>query len=1039
MGKPKILIASPDAGIVKDTAKAIQDFARVLSHSIISGGDVLRVTGELGPDLVLLDCGLPGSCVETAAEIRKRFSIPVVFMTDRVDDPALRQAKEPPCFVLKPVTGRALEPLVDFVLKSHALARRDPDDAGGIIHALRESERMYSTLISNLPGFVYRCANDRDWTMEFISDGCREITGYPADTFIGNRNLAFNDIIHPDYREPLWNKWQEALRVQMPFEDEYPIITAAGETRWLWERGRGIFSGDGALLFLEGFITDITDRKKALEDLGKGEERYRLLYENAAEGIFTYDRNLVITDVNRRACEIFGYDRSEVIGRTILEIGILHPDDIPHAAENMARLINGADALSSRYKFIRKDGALRRCNVTGAAIRGKNGEVMSITSIVVDVTDQVRVEEALRASDERYRALFQGAAEGILVADIDTMRFTRANPAICSFLGYSEEELVGMGVPDIHPPGDLDHVIREFKVPLETGTSLAAGIPCLRKDGAVVYADIYNSLMILDGRRSTVGFFIDITQRKEAERELVQSEQKFRSVVEKSHMGIAIVNDRAEYIYVNDEFCRIAGYPREYLLGKNFDFPLSEESRAMAIDRYVRRQRGESVPDHYEFSFIRSSGDVRTGEVRSAVYQDSTGRVNSLIQVLDVTERRQAEEERRQFEAKIQQAQKLESLGVLAGGIAHDFNNLLMAILGNVDLALMDLSPASPVRPNLLEAAKASQRAADLCRQMLAYSGKGRFVVEAVDLNDLVEEMARMLEVSISKKAVLSYNFARDLPAIEADATQLRQVVMNLVINASEAIGRAERRHLDHHGLHAVRPPLPRRDLAGREHSRGLLRLPRGGRYRLRHGRGDHARRSSIPSSPRSSPDAAWGWRPCSASCAATRGRSRSTASRARGTTFKVLFPAAGAPGGARSRRKPGAPTDWTGERDRAPGRRRGDRARPRRQRCSSACGFTVLTAADGREALDLFRERAAEIALRHPGPDDAAHGRRRDLPRTAPAQRRRARDHVERLQRAGGHAALRRKGARRFHPEAVPFRGPGEEAPVDTGLIFSP
>jgi PAS domain S-box-containing protein len=154
----------------------------------------------------------------------------------------------------------------------------------------------------------------------------------------------------------------------------------------------------------------------------------------------------------------------------------------------------------------------------------------------------------------------------------------------------------------------------------------------------------------------------------------------------------------------------------------------------------------------------------------------------------DISERRRAEEERAKLVAQMREVQKLESLGVLAGGIAHDFNNILMAILGNADLALFSLSAASPARPQIEEIARASQRAADLCRQMLAYSGKGRFVVGRYDLSEIVQEMAQMLEVSVSKKATLRYSFAPELPAVEADATQLRQVIMNLITNASESL-----------------------------------------------------------------------------------------------------------------------------------------------------------------------------------------------------------------------------------------------------------
>ena len=160
-----------------------------------------------------------------------------------------------------------------------------------------------------------------------------------------------------------------------------------------------------------------------------------------------------------------------------------------------------------------------------------------------------------------------------------------------------------------------------------------------------------------------------------------------------------------------------------------------------------------------------------------------------ILFIRDITERKLAEEERRKMDAHIQQTQKLESLGVLAGGIAHDFNNLLMTILGNIDLSILEIPPSSPAREPLFEAAKASQRAADLCRQMLAYSGRGRFTCETLDLNNIIEDMQHMLAISVSKKALLRYDFDLHIPAIEADVTQVRQIIMNLVINASDAIG----------------------------------------------------------------------------------------------------------------------------------------------------------------------------------------------------------------------------------------------------------
>jgi nitrogen-specific signal transduction histidine kinase/CheY-like chemotaxis protein len=165
-----------------------------------------------------------------------------------------------------------------------------------------------------------------------------------------------------------------------------------------------------------------------------------------------------------------------------------------------------------------------------------------------------------------------------------------------------------------------------------------------------------------------------------------------------------------------------------------------------------------------------------------SVYLNYKGKDSVLAIARDISERKKMQD-------ALVQTQKLESLGVLAGGIAHDFNNILTAIIGNADLALMKLPPESPAFDNLRNIELAAAKAADLAKQMLAYSGKGKFVIEQISLNKLIEEMLNMLEVSISKKATLRLNLYQNLPAVDVDATQIHQIIMNLVINASEAIG----------------------------------------------------------------------------------------------------------------------------------------------------------------------------------------------------------------------------------------------------------
>ncbi len=197
-----------------------------------------------------------------------------------------------------------------------------------------------------------------------------------------------------------------------------------------------------------------------------------------------------------------------------------------------------------------------------------------------------------------------------------------------------------------------------------------------------------------------------------------------------------------------------------------------------------------AAPNREREVLLDEHGAQRDYDVLRVPLFDADGeRAGMVLMGRDVTEHLEAEREHRQFEAAIQHAQKLESLGVLAGGIAHDFNNLLMGVLGNASLAMSVVTKLSPAWPFLVDIDSAAQRAADLAGQMLAYSGKGRFVIEAFELHELVEEMMHLLQVSISKKAELRVNRCPNLPLMEGDVTQIRQVLMNLIINASDAIG----------------------------------------------------------------------------------------------------------------------------------------------------------------------------------------------------------------------------------------------------------
>jgi PAS domain S-box-containing protein len=227
--------------------------------------------------------------------------------------------------------------------------------------------------------------------------------------------------------------------------------------------------------------------------------------------------------------------------------------------------------------------------------------------------------------------------------------------------------------------------------------------------------------------------------------------------------------------------------PQADALGKPIDAVLA----ALYVDGEINRIK--SAVDRTDIwrgeSRIRRNGVEVHVEATVQQLRDANGApAGRLIVVHDIDDRKRAEEERRRLEAQMQQVQKLESLGVLAGGIAHDFNNLLVGMLGHAGLALMDLPEDSPVRRRIQQIETCAQRAAELTNQMLAYSGKGRFVVQSLDLSTVVREMTNLLQTAISKNAQLDVQLALDLPAISADGAQLRQVVMNLITNASDAL-----------------------------------------------------------------------------------------------------------------------------------------------------------------------------------------------------------------------------------------------------------
>ena len=571
----------------------------------------------------------------------------------------------------------------------------------------------------------------------------------------------------------------EEVRLHGSHEGEVGHVRKDGSVFPAWMSASAMSDDRGVPFRYVGIARDITGQKEAERALKESEERFRAVVNNLQDLVVVMDPGGSVIFENPSVRARMGYT---MIGKNAFDI--VHPDDVQIVAKDFSEAVSRTNpGIPTEFRVRHQDGTWIYVDALATNLMD-NSIIRGILVVLRDIDQRVRVQKALGDSEERYRALFSQSPVGVFMFDT-SLKLTDCNERLGEIMHAPREKLVGIDlrmlkhvlvVPKIedtlkgninHYEGSYDTTLSGVKVWLSVSAS-----PLRDETGNVI-----GGMAVVE----------DITVRTRAQEELRLSEERNRLLVENASEGIAVIRDW-RFVFVNPQLLNLTGFTVEELQSRAFTEFIHPDDREMISGRYRKRLAGDTTPFIYEVRFLTSDGDVRWTELNSVLFswQESEA---VLLFIRDITERKNAEEERRKIETQIQVTQKLESLGVLAGGIAHDFNNLLMAILGNIDLALMDMTPSSPVRSNLLEAAKASQRAADLCRQMLAYSGRGRFSSEAIDLNEAVEEMGHMLEVSISKKALLRYNFASGLPAIDADATQIRQIIMNLVINASDAIG----------------------------------------------------------------------------------------------------------------------------------------------------------------------------------------------------------------------------------------------------------
>ena len=392
-------------------------------------------------------------------------------------------------------------------------------------------------------------------------------------------------------------------------------------------------------------------------------------------------------------------------------------------------------------------------------------------------TKEKEAERRLRESEERYRALFSRAGDGIFIMSLDG-KLIDINESFARMHGYDTAELLQMNIKDLDTP----ETSRKFPgrvARLMAGETLTIEVEHYHKDGHVFPLEVSASLISFGGESYIQSFHRDITDRKRVEDALRSSEEKYRLVVENANDAIVIAQD-GRILYANSRFFDFIGEPAEKLVGNTFIGLIHPDDREWVVGYHTMRMRGEPAPMIYEFRLVNNEGETLWVE-NSLVLTTWQGRPATLSFLRNISQQKQ-------LETQLIQSQKMEAVGRLAGGIAHDFNNLLTVITGYVDLILGKQGKEDPFRKEMMEIKSAADKTAELTRQLLAFSRKQILQPKIIDLNNIVANMENILRRLIGEDIELLADLEKDAATVLVDPVQIEQVIINLAVNARDAM-----------------------------------------------------------------------------------------------------------------------------------------------------------------------------------------------------------------------------------------------------------
>jgi two-component system, cell cycle sensor histidine kinase and response regulator CckA len=541
-------------------------------------------------------------------------------------------------------------------------------------------------------------------------------------------------------------------------------------------------------------VLDMTARYEAQADLAANEAKLAEAQQIAHLGSWEWEIAADRVTWSDELYRIYGVNPDDGVGGfgsygSYLEK--VHADDRARVARVIETALTERRPWSIDYRIVRPGGDLRMIHARGEIVLDDDGRPAVVHGTCQDVTDNRRVEDALRATEQLFRRAFDDAPIGMALIDLDG-GWLRLNRSLCQMLGRSEQQLRTSQLNELSHPEDrrLDRpLIKELLAGRRR--SFAIEKRYLRADGTILHALVHVSLMHGDGERPLYFLcqLVDITERRRAEAERRASEERLQAIIDNSPAMIMVKDLQHRYLLVNRKWEDLFDIRADQAIGRTSEEVLPVARRP---DHRETDDRVAATGEPYEAMAVIPEPDgldERTFLMVKFPLRDFDGDVSAVVTIAtDITDRRRSAEERAELEHRLAQAQRLESIGQLAGGVAHDFNNLLSVILTCVGFATRELPADHPVRDDVDEIGRAADRAAALTRQLLMFSRREVVKPEVLDVGALLRDLERLLDRTLSERIALRITVGPGLVPVLADRAQLEQVLVNLAVNARDAM-----------------------------------------------------------------------------------------------------------------------------------------------------------------------------------------------------------------------------------------------------------